>query len=76
MARLQVKICGLSTPETVAAAVAGGAAYVGFVFFPPSPRCVPAARAAELAPTDAADLAARADALGRAFIDGTPTKCG
>lgn len=49
MARLQVKICGLSTPETVAAAVAGGAAYVGFVFFPPSPRCVPAARAAELA---------------------------
>jgi phosphoribosylanthranilate isomerase len=32
------KICGLSTPETVAAAVRGGAAYVGFVFFPRSPR--------------------------------------
>ena len=32
------KICGLSTPETVAAAIAGGARFVGFVFFPPSPR--------------------------------------
>jgi phosphoribosylanthranilate isomerase len=32
------KICGLSTPETLHAAIAGGAAHVGFVFFPPSPR--------------------------------------
>ena len=32
------KICGLSTPETIDAAVAGGASHVGFVFFPPSPR--------------------------------------
>jgi len=35
-----VKICGLSTPETVDACVAAGAAYVGFVFYPPSPRSV------------------------------------
>lgn len=34
------KICGLKTPEAVAAAVEGGAALVGFVFFPPSPRNV------------------------------------
>jgi phosphoribosylanthranilate isomerase len=34
------KICGLSTEEAVAAAVAGGAAYLGFVFYPPSPRAV------------------------------------
>ena len=34
------KICGLSTEEGVAAAVAGGAAYLGFVFYPPSPRAV------------------------------------
>lgn len=34
------KICGLSTPETVEAAVAGGASHVGFVSFPPSPRHV------------------------------------
>lgn len=35
-----VKICGLSTTETVTAAVAGGAAMVGFVFFPASPRAI------------------------------------
>jgi phosphoribosylanthranilate isomerase len=46
---LSVKICGLSTPETVEAAVAGGADYVGFVFFPKSPRHVTPARAADLA---------------------------
>ncbi len=32
------KICGLSTPATVDAAVSHGASHVGFVFFPPSPR--------------------------------------
>jgi phosphoribosylanthranilate isomerase len=37
---VQVKICGLSTPETVDAAIAGGASHIGFVFFPPSPRSV------------------------------------
>lgn len=35
---LLVKICGLSTPETLAAALDAGADMVGFVFFPPSPR--------------------------------------
>lgn len=37
---VEVKICGLSTAETVAAAVAGGARSVGFVFYPGSPRSV------------------------------------
>jgi len=37
---VNAKICGLSTPETVDAAVRGGASHVGFVFFPPSPRHV------------------------------------
>ena len=32
------KICGLSTPETVDAAVQAGASWVGFVTFPRSPR--------------------------------------
>lgn len=45
---IAAKICGLSTPEGVAAAVAGGAAYVGFVFYPPSPRAVSPAHAAAL----------------------------
>jgi len=43
-----VKICGLSTEETVAAAVEAGAGLVGFVFYPPSPRAVTAERAARL----------------------------
>jgi phosphoribosylanthranilate isomerase len=33
-----VKICGLSTAPTLAAALEAGADMVGFVFFPPSPR--------------------------------------
>jgi phosphoribosylanthranilate isomerase len=35
---LIVKICGLSTPETLDAALDASADMVGFVFFPPSPR--------------------------------------
>ena len=35
---VQAKICGISTPEAVAAAMAGGAAYLGFMFFEKSPR--------------------------------------
>ena len=42
------KICGLSSEEAVAAAVEGGAAFLGFVFYPPSPRSVSPARAAAL----------------------------
>ena len=35
---LTVKICGLTTPEALDAALDAGADLVGFVFFPPSPR--------------------------------------
>ena len=42
------KICGLSTEAAVAAAVAEGAAFVGFNFYPLSPRAVTAEKAAEL----------------------------
>ena len=35
---LLIKICGLSTPDTLAAAIDAGADMVGFVFFAPSPR--------------------------------------
>ena len=45
----QAKICGLSTPEAVAAALAGGAAYLGFMFFARSPRNVSPETAARLA---------------------------
>jgi len=46
---VRAKICGLSTAEAVAAAAAGGAAYVGFVFFPKSPRNLSVAAAKPLA---------------------------
>lgn len=46
---VEVKICGLSTPAGISAAVFGGARYVGFVFYPPSPRFVTPERAAMLA---------------------------
>lgn len=42
MSRLAIKICGLSTPETVGAAVRAGATHLGFVHFPQSPRHVEA----------------------------------
>lgn len=35
---VQAKICGISTPEALDAAVRGGASHIGFVFFPKSPR--------------------------------------
>lgn len=49
MSRTRIKICGLTRPEDVRAAVNAGADAVGFVFYPPSPRNVSVARAAELA---------------------------
>ncbi len=44
-----VKICGLKTRETLEAAVAVGADFVGFNFYPPSPRFLSFAAASELA---------------------------
>lgn len=46
---VQVKICGISTPEAMTAAVEGGAAFVGLNFYPPSPRAVTPEQAAPLA---------------------------
>ena len=44
-----VKICGLTTPETVEAALAGGAAFIGFMAFAASPRNIDPAAAGRLA---------------------------
>ena len=50
MARMvQAKICGVKTPEAVQAALDGGAAYIGFNFFPKSPRYLEPEAAARLA---------------------------
>lgn len=45
---VRVKICGINDPAGFDAAVAAGADWVGFVFFPPSPRYVTPAVAAAL----------------------------
>ena len=37
---VEIKICGISTPDTLDAAIGSGASHVGFNFFPPSPRHV------------------------------------
>ncbi len=64
---VQAKICGLSTPETVDAAVSGGASHIGFVFFPKSPRNVTPEQAGALA----ARVGRRAKIVGL-FVDPDP----
>jgi len=66
-----VKICGLSTPETLEAALGCGADMVGFVFFAPSPRhldLLTARALAERAGTRAARVALTVDA-DDAYLD-------
>lgn len=45
---LDIKICGLKTPDALDAALAGGASHVGFIFFGKSPRNVTPKTAGEL----------------------------
>ena len=64
MSRLAIKICGLTTPDAVEAAIKARADYIGLVFFPRSPR--------NLSLAEAAGLADRAtDRIGRVglFVD-------
>lgn len=46
---ISVKICGVTAPDQVDAAARAGARYLGFNFFPKSPRYVDPAKAAALA---------------------------
>ena len=46
--RTRVKICGITREQDALAAVEHGADAIGLVFYPPSPRCVSVARAAEI----------------------------
>jgi phosphoribosylanthranilate isomerase len=54
------KICGVTSPEAIDAALAGGAAYLGFNFFPKSPRY--------LTPQAAGRLAQRAKGKGATLV--------
>jgi len=75
---ITAKICGLSSEVAVAAAVEGGAGYLGFVFYPPSPRAVSPARAAALCAAVPSGvrrvglLVDADDALIRAVLDVAP----
>lgn len=69
--KVAIKFCGLTRPEDVAAAARCGARFVGFVFFPDSPRhvSVETARALALAaPPGLAKVALTVDA-GDAALD-------
>lgn len=46
---MRVKICGLTSAAAAAHAAGAGAAYVGLVFYPPSPRALDPAAAREIA---------------------------
>ena len=64
-----VKICGLSTPETVRAAIDGGAGFVGFNFFDKSPRYVTPRAAARLAePADPVGACVTGEQHQRALV--------
>ncbi len=62
---VKVKICGLTEPADIPAAILAGASYVGFVFFPKSPRDLNLSNAAEMAravPDDITTVALTVDA--------------
>lgn len=63
----RVKICGINDPAALDAAVESGADWIGFNFFPPSPRYVTPAHAAQLA-------ARHQDALPRVGLFVNPTE--
>ncbi len=64
---IQSKICGITTPETLDAAINGGATHIGLNFFPKSPRFIDGDKAAALA----ARAGNRAKIVGL-FVDPEP----
>ena len=60
----RIKLCGLTDPAALDAAIAARADYAGFNFYPPSPRFLPLDRAAELG----AQAAGRIGRVG-VFVD-------
>ena len=61
---VRAKICGINTVDAAEAAAANGADFVGFVFYPPSPRDVAPNQAADIAQT----LGGRVSTVGL-FVD-------
>ena len=65
------KMCGLTTPETLDAALDGGAAFVGAVVFPKSPRHIDPLHAATI--SNAAQCPAPSSACTRHAVAGSCT---
>lgn len=65
---VDVKICGINSEAALDAAIEAGARYVGFIFFPPSPRFVMLRTASDLAKR--VDPAAGVTRVG-VFVDPT-----
>jgi phosphoribosylanthranilate isomerase len=65
---VQTKICGISTPQAMDAAIKGGASHIGLMFFAKSPRNVSIDQAAALSAMIPAHMAA----VG-VFVDPDPT---
>lgn len=68
---LDIKICGLKTPETIAAALDGGSSHIGFIFFAKSPRYLAPELAGDLrlAARGQADAVAVTVDADNAFLD-------
>lgn len=75
---VHVKICGVTSAAAINSAVSAGARYLGFNFFPPSPRYLAPERAAELmraVPAGVAKVALVVDAQDaelEALLDAVP----
>ena len=67
MCAVRVKICGINDAAAFDTAIEAGADWIGFVFFPPSPRCVTPAQAAALS-----DRHPRGPLRVGLFVDPTP----
>ncbi len=65
---VRAKICGVNTVDAAEAAASNGAGFVGFVFYPPSPRDVAPERAADIALA----LGSRVSTVGL-FVDADDT---
>ncbi|MDJ0389256.1 phosphoribosylanthranilate isomerase [Roseomonas sp. E05] len=71
--KVQVKICGINDAAAYDAACRAGADWVGFVFYPPSPRAVTPEQAGELA---ARGSTGRRPLCAGLFVDATDAEIG
>ncbi len=72
MPRVRVKICGITRVEDALVAAQAGADFLGFVFYPKSPRYVPVERAAAIVAAVRKALAARAPRFVGVFVNASP----